>query len=206
MKIDGRHVVDLDVASLWPMLQDEEVLAKISPGVGQIIKNGQYDYTAISDINIGPVRGSFKGDLTLSDVVEHETMTLNLTQNSKIGNAKASIKMMLAPLDDSQTEIKYQGTAQVSGRLATMGQRILGGVVKTLSKQVFKELDKFIEEMPKEETQQVEVHKEKPSSKEQHTVAAKEPTIQKKDINTPPKQETKSFFQIIVEKIKSIWK
>ena len=206
MKIDGRHVVDLDVASLWPMLQDEEVLAKISPGVGQIIKNKQYDYTAISDINIGPVRGSFKGDLTLSDVVEHETMTLNLTQNSKIGNAKASIKMILAPLDNSQTEIKYEGTAQVSGRLATMGQRILGGVVKTLSKQVFKELDKVIEEMPKEETQEEQVQKDEPSSKTQHTAASQDSPIQNKAINMPPKQETKSFFQIIVEKIKSIWK
>lgn len=206
MKIDGRHVVDLDVASVWPLLQDEEVLAKISPGVGKIIKSEQYNYTAISDINIGPVRGSFEGDLTLTDVVEHETMTLNLSQKSKIGNAKASIKMMLSELEGGKTEITYEGTAKVSGRLATMGQRILGGVVKTLSKQVFKELDKVIEEMPKNE-----VREEVTASANSAPIAQQSSHTTQSQTIIPPNskstnQDSKSFIQIILEKIKSIWK
>ena len=207
MKIDGSHVVDLDVASLWPLLQDEEVLAKISPGIGKIIKTEEYNYTAISDINIGPVRGSFEGELTLTDVIEHETMTLNLTQLSKIGNAKASIKMILSALDDHKTQINYQGDAKVSGRLATMGQRILGGVVKTLSKQVFKELDKVIEEMPKKEMHEAQVAQvqKEPSSAQAPQSHGQESPLRGSD-NSVSHQSTKSYFQIILEKIKSIWK
>ena len=146
MKVKGKHILQADVATIWPMLQDEEVLARISPGVSKVEKLGDDEFRAISEISIGPVRGSFEGDLSLIDKVLHETMTLTLAQKSKIGNAEAKIVMNLNALSADETEINYSGTAKVSGRLATMGQRILGGVISTLSKQVFKELEKVIQE------------------------------------------------------------
>jgi len=200
MKINGHHVVQTDVASLWPMLQDEEVLAKISPGVSKIVKEKEHNYKAISDINIGPVRGSFEGDLTLTDVIEHEAMTLNLSQKSKIGNAQATIKMMLSSVDSQQTEIKYEGSAKVSGRLATMGQRILGGVIKTLTKQVFKELDKVIEENPKPA---------KSAPKTDLDIKQNISDLQSEHKDSSPQTEEKqpkSIILLIIEKIKSIWK
>ena len=185
MNVKGKHILQAGVATIWPMLQDEEVLARISPGVSRIEKIEEDQYRAISDISIGPVRGSFEGELSLLDKVQDETMTLTLSQKSKMGNAEATIVMTLVPLGAEQTEIIYNGTAKVSGRLATMGQRILGGVISTLSKQVFNELEKIIEER-----------------KASDSISA--PTQKGDGMQTT--EIRKSFFQLIIEKIKSLWK
>lgn len=148
MKIKGVHSVETDISSLWEMLQDTDVLAKISPGVGRIERvEGEGDrFKAISDISIGPVKGSFEGELELLDKIENETMTMLLIQKSKIGNAEARIVMNMKETGSASTEITYDGKAKVSGTLAAMGQRIMGGVIKTLTKQIFKELDQEIAE------------------------------------------------------------
>lgn len=179
MKVKGSHVLPTDVGSLWPLLQDEKVLARIAPGVSKIEKIEEDHYRAISDISIGPVRGQFEGSLSLKDKVEREAMTLVLQQKSKIGMAEATIVMYLQPQDDN-TEIAYNGTAKVSGRLASMGQRILGGVISTLSKQVFKELELIIAE--KNEAIEEDI------------------TIEDR-MDDPP-----SVLKSIIEKIKKLWK
>lgn len=200
MKITGQHIVQTDVATLWPMLQDEEVLAKISPGVSKITKESDDNYTAISEINIGPVRGSFEGDLTLTDIIDNETMTLNLSQKSLIGNAKATIKMSLLQLEDAKTQINYEGSAKVSGRLATMGQRILGGVIKTLSKQVFKELDKEIAE------RNIYVSDEKLVESNPAVEAVDSATPAETTSATKKEIQSTSLIQQILDKLRSIWK
>jgi len=195
MKISGDHKADTDIANLWMLLQDEEVLARISPGISRIDKISEDHYKAISDINIGPVRGSFEGELRLKDKIENETMTLELQQKSKIGNAIATIVMKLTPDGENAAFINYQGSAKVSGRLATMGQRILGGVIKTLSKQVFSELDKVIEEQGIKTVSS-------PTDVSDDTLMSKEmPSSDKSSEST-----RKSFFQLIIDKILSIWK
>jgi len=219
MNVKGKHVLRADVATIWPMLQDEEVLARISPGVSRIEKVAEDQYRAISDISIGPVRGSFEGELSLLDKIEHETMTLSLAQKSKIGNAEANIIMTLTPQEDGTTEIGYNGKAKVSGRLATMGQRILGGVISTLSKQVFKELEQVIDErglastseqMTSPEATREVSHSTEESSGPAAQAARVEPSaahISEREKSHQQTGETsKSFIQIIIDKIESIWK
>ncbi len=190
MNIKGKHTLSTDIANLWPMLQDEEVLARISPGVSDIKKLGEDKYQAISQVSIGPVRGSFEGMLILKDKVEHETMTLVLDQKSKIGNAEASIVMNLAVEGENQTLLSYTGSAKMSGKLATMGQRIVGGVISTLSKQVFKELEKIIQE------RNLVAVSEMSNANEGSQQSKLESTINKK----------KTFLQSILDFIKSLWK
>jgi len=146
MKVNGKHLLNADAATLWTMLQDPDVLSSITPGVSRIELIGEDQFRAVSEIGIGPVRGTFEGEMSIVDKIGTESMTLKLSQKSKMGNAEAAVVMNLVPIDTNQTEVVYEGSAKVSGRLATMGQRILGGVVSTLSKQVFKELEKLIEE------------------------------------------------------------
>lgn len=198
MNVKGKHTLQAGVSIIWPMLQDEEVLARISPGVSKIEKVAEDQYKAISDISIGPVRGSFEGNLSLLDKVENETMTLALSQKSKIGNAEAKIVMNMTPQGDGQTQITYTGKAKVTGRLATMGQRILGGVVSTLSKQVFKELDKLIEEQ-----KAAEVNKE--TSTPASTISDPNETAEENQ-SADKIHIRKSLIQKIIDKITQLWK
>lgn len=228
MKIKGQHQLSTDIATLWPMLQDEAVLARISPGVSDIEKLDEDQYKAISDISIGPVRGKFEGLLNIVDKEEHETMTLELEQKSKIGNAKASIKMNLTEAEGNTTMVAYEGSAKLSGTLATMGQRIMGGVIKTLSKQVFKELEKVIEERHTDE--QVTAPESAPQAVQEkleeriaEVSSSEDPRVDREvhqDIservkiedpiegNNEKKEEgkQKSFLQSLIDKILNLWK
>ncbi|MBX2874108.1 MAG: carbon monoxide dehydrogenase subunit G [Saprospiraceae bacterium] len=141
MKIEGDYLLKASPATLWEKLLDTETLAKITPGVKHLEETAPDQYIATSEIKIGPVQGSFKGDLSIKDKKEPEGFTLVLKQKSKIGNATAEVKLNILPQSGEETTVKYEGKAKLSGVLARTGQRVIGGVVKTLAKQFFKALE-----------------------------------------------------------------
>lgn len=122
---------------------DPEVLKRITPGISDLQPIGDDKYKAITHIKIGPVKSSFEGHLELKDKIVNSEATLVIDQKSKIGNASAEIKMQLNQVHDS-TEVDYKGEAKLSGKLAMMGQRIIGGAVSSLASQFFKALNKEI--------------------------------------------------------------
>ena len=100
--------------------------------------------TGGSQVPITHRKELFKGNLSLENKIENEKMTVKLDQKSNMGNAVANIELTLNEIAIGSTEIKYEGDAKLSGRLASMGQRIVGGVINTLSKEFFIELENEI--------------------------------------------------------------
>ena len=84
----------------------------------------------------------------MEEITDQKGFTLKVQQNSKIGNANAAIKISLLPVGDNQTEVAFDGDVKLSGMLAAMGQRIIGGVANTLTKQFFANLEKEVEKTP----------------------------------------------------------
>ena len=144
MLLTGNHIVNASASTVWLMLMDPDVLAKVVPGISELQKISDNSFKSILNIKIGPVSGSFAGSLQLEDMVEQKSFTLKAQQNSKIGNANAVVKINLAAMSDAETEVKFDGDVKISGMLATMGQRLLGGVANALTKQFFENLDKEI--------------------------------------------------------------
>ncbi len=145
MKINGTYRLNATTDVVWNMLMDPAVLEKVTPGVKQLEPLGEDSYSAISEVRIGPVKGTFEGNLSVRDKVEEESCLLVIDQKSKSGNVIAEIGMQFNALDDGNTEVKYTGEAKMSGMLARMGQRIMSGVVSTLSKQFFQAFEKELE-------------------------------------------------------------
>ncbi len=143
MIIQGKYPIAASTPEVWNLLMDPEVLRRITPGISELDHLGDDKYKIISKIKIGPVKGSFVGLLEMIDKVENETTTLVINQKSKIGNVSADIKIELNTIDGT-TEINYKGEARLSGKLAMMGQRIIGGVISSLSRQFFKALNNEI--------------------------------------------------------------
>lgn len=148
MKLTGKHILNAPPSRVWEILMDTQSLAKVVPGISSLEKISENSYKSILSIKLGPVSGSFSGNLQLEDIAEQKSFTLKAQQNSKIGNANANIKIELAPVDDQQTAIVFDGDAQLSGLMASMGQRLIGGVSDTLTKQFFKNLEKELEQIP----------------------------------------------------------
>jgi uncharacterized protein len=145
MQLTGKHIVNAGSSKVWDMLMDTDTLAKVVPGVSRLEKTGDHTFKSILGIKIGPVSSSFAGDLKMDDIIEQKGFTLNMQQNSKIGNANAVIKIDLLPVNEDQTEVSFNGDVKLSGLLATMGQRVIGGVANTVSKQFFTNLEKELE-------------------------------------------------------------
>jgi uncharacterized protein len=141
MLLNGTHTLNASPNIIWDKLMDTEILAKIVPGISKLVKLADNEFEAISEIKLGPVSGKFSGGLTLTNILEHNTFTLNVIQNSKIGNADAEIKINLFDLGNNQTELSFEGDAKLSGLLARTGQRVLSGVANSLTKQFFENFE-----------------------------------------------------------------
>jgi carbon monoxide dehydrogenase subunit G len=138
-------VVNARVATLWSMLMDADTLGRIIPGTSRLERTHDNIFKSFLEIKLGPVNGSFSGDLVLEDIKEQEAFTLKTHQNSKIGNASGVIHITLLPVNDNQTEVAFSGDVKLSGMLAGIGQRLIGGVSHTLTKQFFFNLGKELE-------------------------------------------------------------
>jgi len=125
---------------------DPEVLAKITPGVSELELLEEDKYAAISNIKIGPVKGSFKGKIDVIDKQEPSSFSIKLEQLSKIGNANGVIKMNIDEVDANLTTLSFDGNVQLSGLIARTGQRVLSGVANTITKSVFEALENHIAE------------------------------------------------------------
>ena len=145
MQLTGKHVVNAIPSRVWEMLMNTEALARIVPGISRLEKTGDNTYKSILEIKMGPVNSSFTGDLQMEDIVEEKGFSLKLQQNSKIGNANAVVKILLVPVNENQTEVAFVGDVKLSGMLAAMGQRLIGGVSNTMTKQFFSNLEKEVE-------------------------------------------------------------
>lgn len=142
MQLSGKQVINATPERVWAMLMDTGTLARIVPGISRIEKINDYSFVSTVSMKLGPVNSSFTGDLQMEDVVEEKRFTLKVQQNSKVGNAGAAIKINLDAVGENQTEVAFDGDVKLSGILAGMGQRVLGGVANTLSKQFFANMEK----------------------------------------------------------------
>ena len=149
MELKGKHTVNATPATLWKMLMDTETLSKIVPGVSKLEKTGENTYKSTLEINMGPVGASFNGDAQMEDIVEQKKFTLKMQQSNKMGNANSTMKVELVPINQSETEVAFNGEVKITGFLAAMGQKVLGNVTNMLTKQFFANLD---HELAKQQT------------------------------------------------------
>ncbi len=143
MNVEGKHTLDLPIDLVWKHILDRSVLEEVTPGVKELIELEPHRYEAKSSIKLGPVKGSFKGNLLVHDIKDHESFVLTLEQDSAIGSANADIVVHLKG-NGGQTNVEYGGEAKLTGVIGRLGQRVLGGVVRTLAKQFFDDFEKKV--------------------------------------------------------------
>lgn len=143
MQLEGSHTFEAPRDVVWDALLDPKVLAKVVPGCEKLDEIGDNKYQGALKIKVGPVQGKFQGIIALSEVVAPDSYTLSVDGRGAPGFLKASGDVKL---DDqgSTTVMHYDGTAQVGGRIASVGQRLLDSTAKALIRQSLENLDKQI--------------------------------------------------------------
>ena len=141
MRLTGSHTINAPRSKVFVMLQDPAVLANATPGVKTIERESEDNYKASLELGIGPVRGKFDGNIEVVEKNEPETMTLAVQGEGGPGGVKAVGKLRLEDKGD-KTIIHWEGEPQMSGRIAAVGGRLVGGVAKKLAGEFFSSVDK----------------------------------------------------------------
>ncbi len=135
MKIEGEYTFDGSREQVWEVVRDPEVLAKALPGTQSLEQVSENEYEGEMHVRIGPVAGLFSGRVIISDEVPPETLTMTVEGRGKPGFVNGTGKVQLISQEADKTLMQYQGDMQVGGRLASVGQRMMDSVSKSLLKQ-----------------------------------------------------------------------
>jgi len=134
MKVAGEYRFDAPPEEVWEALLDPEVLAAIMPGCKKLEMTGDNQYQGILDMKVGPVQGQFQGKVNLEDLEPPNGYNLKLDGQGAPGFVKATAQVGLAA-EGAGTMMSYAGDAQVGGRIASVGQRLLDSSSKAIIKQ-----------------------------------------------------------------------
>lgn len=140
MKVEGTHTFNAPRDDVWAAMLDPEVLSNTLPGVQQLEKTGENDYKAAMKIRIGPVQGLYTGTVKLSDLKPPEYCQLLVDGRGAPGFVKGDGQIRLEAQGE-QTIMHYSGDAQVGGRLASVGQRLMESSTQALVSQSLESLD-----------------------------------------------------------------
>jgi uncharacterized protein len=145
MNLEGEHVFKGPRQAVWDMIRDPEVLASALPGTQKLNKIDEQHYEGAMNIRIGPVSGTFSGKLEIADEIPPEKCTLIVEGKGAPGFAKGTGYVDFVDCGDGTTLLKYSGTVQIGGTLASVGQRMIDSVAKSMIKSAFDTLDKALE-------------------------------------------------------------
>jgi hypothetical protein len=123
MKLEGDYRFDASVQEVWDALFDPAILAAVMPGCEKLeLIDGHY--VGEIKIKVGPVQGKFTGKVELVDREEPRSYRMIVDGRGAPGFVKANATVALEP-DGDGTRIRYDADAQVGGKLASVGQRLL---------------------------------------------------------------------------------
>ena len=139
MEMTGEQLIAAPQAEVWKALNDPEVLKQCVPGCEAIDPAGENAYQVLMVARVGPVSAKFKGKLQLSDVKAPDSYALSFEgQGGAAGFAKGSAKVSLSSEDQNQTKLAYEVKANVGGKLAQIGSRLVDAAAKKVADDFFR--------------------------------------------------------------------
>jgi carbon monoxide dehydrogenase subunit G len=137
MDMAGEQLILLPQGEVWNALNDPQILKACIPGCESITLVADNQYTIIMTAAVGPVKAKFNGSLTLSDIDAPNAYSLAFSGSGGVaGFGKGGARVSLSP-EGSGTKLVYTATAQVGGKLAQVGSRLIDGVAKKMAEEFF---------------------------------------------------------------------
>lgn len=144
MELEGSKVIAADRATVWAKLNEAATLQACIPGCQELNGSPEEGFDAVVKQKVGPVSATFKGAVTLEDVVAGESYRIvGEGKGGVAGFAKGAANVVLTDVEGG-TELTYKVEAKVGGKLAQLGSRIVGGFAR---KMVDKFFENFLEQV-----------------------------------------------------------
>jgi len=146
MQMTGSRTLPVPPAQAWQALNDPDTLKACIPGCETISQTGPDQFEVVMAARIGPVAAKFKGRLTRSDVVEPTSYTLAFDgQGGAAGFGKGGANVKLEPVPEG-TRLDYDVNAQVGGKIAQIGSRLVDSAARKIADDFFASFEKVLTE------------------------------------------------------------
>lgn len=130
---------------VWEMMLDPEVLANTIPGCQKLERLDENTYTGRLNIRVGPVQGVFQGKVEMSDRRPPAGLHMVVNGSGPAGVVRGEGDLTLQSLSPAATRLHYDGQVVVSGRIATVGQRVMDSSTRSIVKQSLQSLESQIQ-------------------------------------------------------------
>jgi uncharacterized protein len=143
MKIEGTQDVPASQDKVWAAFLDPNTLAKAIPGCEGLEEVGPGEYKAVMKVGVAAIKGTFEGRVKLMDLEPPNRYRMAVEGKGGPGFVRGEAAMALAPIDGG-TRVSYDADVQVGGLIASVGQRMLGGVSKMMLDQFFNRMTELL--------------------------------------------------------------
>ena len=138
MDMNGEYRIAAPRDKVWAGLNDPDTLRASIPGCQTLEKTGDNSFTAKVVAKVGPVKATFGGDVTLSNINPPESYTISGEgKGGAAGFAKGGADVKLTEDGEGGTILSYTAKADVGGKLAQLGSRLIDGTSKKMADEFF---------------------------------------------------------------------
>ena len=143
MKLSGSYQIKLEKQKVWEALNNPEILKQAIPGCEEFIKKSDTEFTATAKNKIGPFNASFTGDIELKDIDAPNSYKITGSGNSPVGFASGEASVKLEEKRGT-TELIYSVEANVGGKIAQVGSRLIDMTAKKMADIFFGKFSEII--------------------------------------------------------------
>jgi carbon monoxide dehydrogenase subunit G len=137
MTMNGQVQLSASPKTVWDKLIDPDVLKSCIPGGEQFDRISENEFQAVATVKVGPVKARWKGKVRLSDLDPPNSYRISGEgEGGAVGFAKGGAKVSLAEKDGG-TVLTYDVEAQIGGKLAQLGQRLINSAAKKTADDFF---------------------------------------------------------------------
>ena len=144
MRIEGQYTFDGPREILWELVRDPKVLSTCLPGTQSMRQVGEHEYEGEIGIRVGPISGSFAGQLSVTNEVPPASCTLTVEGKGKVGFLKGVGNIDMTDQGQGKTLMKYTGEVQIGGKVASVGQRLFDSVSRGMIDQAMGKLNEAL--------------------------------------------------------------
>jgi|SRR5689334_21097288 carbon monoxide dehydrogenase subunit G len=138
MELSNTRIVPASPQVVWNALNDPAVLKDCLPGCETFERGADGAYTVVMAARVGPVSARFTGRMTMSDIDAPRSYTLHFEgQGGAAGFARGQAHVALTPEGEQHTSMTYTAKAQVGGKLAQIGSRLVDGAAAKMTDDFF---------------------------------------------------------------------
>lgn len=149
MEFSGEYIIPADRDTVWRGLNDADILKQCIDGCESLDWTGDAELKAKVKTRIGPVSARFAGTVTLSEMQPPESYVITgQGQGGAAGFVKGSARVTLTEPEPGSTLLRYQSEAQVGGKLASVGGRLVQGVADKTADDFFRTFSELVAAAP----------------------------------------------------------